>query len=94
MKYSNKNVRRQDRLLDESLAKKILENGEYAVLSMLAENESAYGIPINYVWDGKKSIYLHCAKEGRKLRGLDINNKVSFCVVGSTNVISNKFTTE
>ena len=94
MKYSNKNVRRQDRLLNEESAKQLLEAGEYAVLSMLAEDGSAYGIPINYIWDGNKSIHLQCAKEGRKLRSLDINNKISFCVVGSTNVISNKFTTE
>jgi nitroimidazol reductase NimA-like FMN-containing flavoprotein (pyridoxamine 5'-phosphate oxidase superfamily) len=91
--FDNSKVRRQDRLLDETTARHILENGEYGVLSMLTEESEAYGIPINYVWDGKQSIYLHCAKEGRKIRNIAFSNNVSFCVVGKTDVVSNKFTT-
>jgi uncharacterized protein len=94
MKYSNTNIRRQDRLLTEESAKQLLKAGEYAVLSMQAEDGGVYSVPINYVWDGTESIYLHCAKEGRKLRCIDLCNKVSICVVGKTNVISDKFTTE
>lgn len=94
MKYSNSNVRRSDRLLDETLAKKLLDTGEYGVLSMYCEEMGAYGIPINYVWDGKESIYLHCAPEGQKLQCIDGNNSVSFCVIGETCVISDKFTSE
>jgi nitroimidazol reductase NimA-like FMN-containing flavoprotein (pyridoxamine 5'-phosphate oxidase superfamily) len=93
MVYNNEKVRRQDRLLSETTARHILENGEYGVLSMLTEEGEAYGIPINYVWDGEQSIYLHCAKEGRKIRNIAFNKNVSFCVVGKTNVVSNKFTT-
>jgi nitroimidazol reductase NimA-like FMN-containing flavoprotein (pyridoxamine 5'-phosphate oxidase superfamily) len=93
MEYNNEKVRRQDRLLDETTARHILENGEYGVLSMLTEEGEAYGIPINYVWDSKQSIYLHCAKEGRKIRNIAFSKNVSFCVVGKTNVVSNKFTT-
>ncbi len=61
---------------------------------MYSEETGIYGIPINYVWDGTESIYLHCAPEGRKLQCIDKNNSVSFCVVGKTSVISEKFTTE
>ena len=93
MKYSNKNVKRQDRLLDEKSAKKILANGEYGVLSMLTNENKAYGIPINYVWNTKHSIYLHCALDGRKIESIDLHNKVSFCIIGKTKIISNKFTT-
>lgn len=92
--YSNKEIRRQDRLLDEDSAVNLLKNGEYGVLSMRDGGKEAYGVPINYVWDGDKSIYLHCAPEGRKLRCIDENHNVSFCVVGKTNVISEDFTTE
>lgn len=93
MNYNNENVRRQDRLLDETEAEALLQTGEYGVLSMVTEENSGYGIPINYVWDGHASIYLHCAPEGRKLLAITRNNNVSFCVVGQTNVVSNKFTT-
>ncbi|MDY0360871.1 MAG: pyridoxamine 5'-phosphate oxidase family protein [Desulforegulaceae bacterium] len=94
MKFSNSDIRRQDRLLDEKRAVELLLNSEYGVISMASESNSIYAVPINYVWDRKNSIYLHCAKEGRKLRCMDLNPKVSFCIVGNTNVLSSKFTTE
>lgn len=94
MVYSNETVRRQDRLLPENEAIELLVNGEYGVLSMQAENEGGYGIPVNYVWNGKASIYIHCAPEGEKLRNLTACNKVSFCIIGATKVISDKFTTK
>ena len=94
MKYTNETVRRQDRTLDEERALEILEKGEYGVLSMKSEDgESAYGIPLSYVWDRQHSLYVHCAPEGRKLACIDACPKVSFCVVGRTNVIAEKFTT-
>ncbi len=94
MKYSVNNVRRQDRLLTEDLAIALLETGEYGVLSMQSEDGGGYGLPISFVWDKDQNIYLHCALEGRKLKLIEKCNKISFCVVGKTNVISNKFTTE
>ena len=93
MKFSNTDIRRQDRLLDEDSAHLLLKKGEYGVLSLLSNN-IPYGIPISYAWDDNNSIYLHCAPEGRKLICIDENENVSFCVIGRTNVISEKFTTE
>lgn len=94
MNYSNSNVRRQNRLLVEQPAQRLLIKGEYGVMSMHGENGGVYAVPISYVWDGNNSIYFHCAHEGRKLRCIDSNNLVSFCIVGGTKVISEKFTTE
>lgn len=94
MKYNNQPVRRQDRLLSEENAIILLCNGEYGILSMQAEEGGGYGIPVNYVWDNAGAIYIHCAPEGEKLRNLQACNKVSFCVVGNTFVVSDKFTTE
>lgn len=93
MKYNNTKVRRQDRLLEESAAIQLLKCGEYGVLSMVAAGNTAYGIPISYVWDGKGALYVHCAPEGEKLLNISQNNAVSFCIVGRTQVISDKFTT-
>lgn len=97
MIYDNSNVRRKDRLLEENDAKDLLRRGEFGVLSMVEERGgegAGYGIPINYVWDGEGSVYFHCAPQGYKLECLARNPKASFCVVGRTNVISDKFTTE
>lgn len=93
MKYTNEKVRRQDRLLAEASALDLLAIGEYGILSMSTPDGEAYGIPINYAWDGKSAIYLHCAPEGEKLCHIGANPRVSFCVVGKTQVISDKFTT-
>ena len=67
MKYNNDNVRRQDRLLEEDRAYALLREGEYGVLSMTTPTGGAYGIPLNFVWDGQENIYIHCAPQGRKL---------------------------
>ena len=82
MTYDNDQVRRQDRLLDESSAMDLLRRAEWGVLSMRDADGAPYGVPVNYVWDGNHSIYIHCAPEGRKLRCLDQDARVSFCVVG------------
>lgn len=92
MNYNNQPIRRQDRLLSETEATALLKNGEYGFLSLVSENNSGYGIPLSYAFEEDK-IYFHCAPEGEKLRALAQNNRVSFCVVGTTKVISNKFTT-
>lgn len=96
MKYNNDFVRRRERLLEENEATELLRNGEYGVLSMIENRNgepAAYCIPINFMWDGENAIYFHCAPEGHKLNCLQENDKVSFCVIGRTNVISHKFTT-
>jgi len=94
LKYITEDIRRQDRLLDETRAIEILKSAEYGVLSLSDEDGQPYGIPVNYVWDGDNKIYIHCAPEGKKLRILEKNNKISFCVVGRTNLLPSKFTTE
>ena len=48
--YTNEQVRRQDRLLDENLADELVRKGEYGVLSMVTPEGEGYGIPVNYVW--------------------------------------------
>lgn len=96
MEYYNKDIRRQDRLFSEEEARKLLRSGEYGVLSMVdgtGDEAVAYGVPVSYVWDGGDAVYVHCAKEGRKLRCISENARVSFCVVGQTRVIPDKFTT-
>ncbi len=94
MKYINDTIRRQDRLLDEQRARELLSTAEFGVLSMVDDGEQAYGIPVNFIWDGGDKIYIHCAPEGRKLRALANHPKVSLCVVGNTHLMPRNFTTE
>ena len=61
---------------------------------MIDENGLPYGIPVNYVWDEKDSLYIHCAPEGRKLRAIAAHPEVTFSIVGNVNLQPSKFTTE
>jgi nitroimidazol reductase NimA-like FMN-containing flavoprotein (pyridoxamine 5'-phosphate oxidase superfamily) len=90
-----KTIRRQDRLLEESKMQELLRTAEYGFLSLgTSENGYAYGIPISYAYDEEnKALYFHCAPEGHKLENMKANNQVSFCVVGKTQPIPEKFTT-
>ena len=94
MKYVNDTVRRKDRLMEESRALELLKTSGFGVLSMVDTDGSGYGIPLNFVWDGNHSIYIHCAPEGRKLRALEQNPMVTFCIIGNVKLLSRHFTTE
>lgn len=85
-----KEMRRKDRSIDKEQAVELLKKGQYGVLSTVGENGYAYGVPLNYVYHGG-NIYFHCAVEGHKLDNIAHNNKVSFCVVGDTEPIPDKF---
>ncbi len=87
-----KPLRRDDRRLDASAAMALLKRGEYGILSTSDKNNRPYGIPVNYVMM-EEHIYFHCATEGQKLENITANNGVSFCVVGKTELIPEKFST-
>ena len=85
-------VRRSDRRLGEAEARAILERGAYGVLSTVAPDGAPYGVPLSYCVAGG-AIYLHGALEGRKLDHLAREPRVSFCVVGATEVLPEEFGT-
>ena len=85
-------MRRPDRAIPDSEARTILEQGEYGVLSTVSVAGQSYGVPVSYACTDE-AIYFHCALEGHKLENLSSNNKVSFCVVGRTQVLPAKFAT-
>ena len=85
-------IRRKDRTLDNEAARYLLETGEYGFLSMCTPEGYGYGIPLNHVVEDD-SIYFHCAPEGHKIDAIRANGRVSFCVVGQTQVIPGQFTT-
>ncbi len=62
----NKPLRKQDRKLSDEESLDILRKGEYGVLSMCTDDNSGYGIPVNYTLQNN-AIYIHCAMEGSKI---------------------------
>lgn len=80
MSAPNHPIRRRDRALDTEAALEILRRAEWGVLATVDAEGWPYAVPLNHVLvDG--ALILHCAQEGHKLRNLEINAKVSYCVV-------------
>jgi nitroimidazol reductase NimA-like FMN-containing flavoprotein (pyridoxamine 5'-phosphate oxidase superfamily) len=88
----NREMRRQERVLDESRMKELLLTGEYGVLSTTSIDGFAYGIPLSYAYQNE-IIYFHSAMEGHKLDNITAYPLVSFCIVGNTEVAPSAFTT-
>jgi nitroimidazol reductase NimA-like FMN-containing flavoprotein (pyridoxamine 5'-phosphate oxidase superfamily) len=86
-------MRRSDKALPNDDIVRILQEGEYGVLSTVDEAGQPYGVPLNYSLKDN-CLYFHCALEGHKLDNLFANEKTSFCVVGRTRVIPAEFTSE
>lgn len=88
-----KKVRRKDREIGTHEAIELLSNCEYGVLSTVGKDAQPYGVPLSYAYKNN-CIYFHCALDGHKIENIKENSKVSFCVVGNTNVLPDKFSTE
>ena len=86
-------VRRSDREITKIQALEVLKTAEYGVLSTVGPDNQPYGVPVSYCLLGE-SIYFHCAVEGHKIDNFSCNQRVSFCVVGNTRVLPEKFSTE
>lgn len=86
-------MRRKDRQMTDEEARKILEEGLYGILSTVDKDLQPYGIPISYVLVNG-SIYIHGTNAGgHKYINIEGNNRVSFTVVGKTQVLPDKFST-
>jgi len=86
-------IRLNDRVVDDEKAVEIIKNGSYGVLSTIGEDGYPYGVPLNYTYFNN-CICFHCAQEGHKLENIDYNRKVSFCVVTKSEVLGNEFDTD
>lgn len=88
-----RSIRRSDREITAQEARTLLDSAEYGVLSTVGGDCQPYGVPLSYVHKNG-GIYFHCAVSGQKLDNIESNPKVSFCVVGKTKVLPDKFATE
>ena len=87
-----KSMRRVDRQMAETEAKKLLGRGEYGILALIDEDGRPYGVPLNYVY-ANDAVYVHCALQGKKLSAIASNPQACFTVVGNTQVLPDKFAT-
>lgn len=86
-------VRRKDREIEAHEAIELLSKCEYGVLSTVGDDGQSYGVPLSYAYKNR-CVYFHCALDGHKIDNIEHNAHVSFCVVGKTKVLPEKFATE
>ena len=74
-------MRRKDReIIDETAIRSILDRAKVLHLAMI-DGDRPYVVPLHYGYtltDGRLTLYLHSAKEGRKLDVLRQNDRVAF----------------
>lgn len=74
-------------------AVRILNNCTNGILSLVDADGTPYGVPISYVYDGDKHLYLHSAACGRKIDCINSESRCSFCVVAQDTIVPEEFTT-
>lgn len=94
MQYDSSSLRRNERALTEETARQLLQHGSYGILSLQEPEGGAYGVPLHYAWDNHRQLYMHAARQGHKLACLAACNRVSFCIVGTTHVLPEHFSTQ
>ena len=73
-------TRRELRVTDENQIRHILDTSRVLHLGLAVDNEP-YVVPMNYGYtmeDGKLTVYLHCAHQGKKLDMIRANPRVFF----------------
>jgi len=85
-------MRRKKQLLPEAETIEILQSCTSGVLAVTGDNGYPYTVPLSFAYqDGK--LFFHFAKAGHKLDGIARNDKVSFCVIKTDDVVPQTFTT-
>ena len=84
-------MRRKDReITDETAIRAILDKAQVLHLAMI-DGDRPYVVPLHYGYsliDGQLTLYLHSAKEGRKLDVLQKNGRVAFVLETDVSSIS------
>jgi len=86
-------LRRKDRAIPEAQAKALLSKAEYGILSTVSVDGQPYGVPLNFCIV-ENFLYFHHAIEGHLIDNIENNPSASFCIVGATEVMPEKFGTK
>lgn len=86
-------MRRFKQQLPDNEVRQIVAEASNGVLSLSGADGMPYGVPMSFVYDGRQSIYFHCAREGRKMDCVRHCDRASFCIVAQDDVQPAEFTT-
>lgn len=88
----HKEMRRKDKALTRDQALALLASEDTGVLATTGDDGYPYAVPLNYACHDN-GIYFHCALKGHKIDNMEFNPRVSFCVVGHSELIPQEFST-
>lgn len=74
---------------NKEVIKKLLDECEYGTLSLISEGKP-YGVAVNFVYFNER-IFIHGAKEGKKVQAIHSTPYASFLVVKSFSLIPSHF---
>ncbi len=83
-------MRRKDKQVSTEQALEWLKNGSSGVLSLVDENGKPYCVPVSYVYHAD-AIWIHCAREGKKIDCIANSDDVCFCVFSDHGPIPEKY---
>lgn len=86
-------MRRKDRQLTAEETMAIIKENKYGILSTICEDGYPYGLPISYVYDEGKLYFHHTAHQGQIGENIKGEVKACFTVVGNTELLPAKFST-
>jgi uncharacterized protein len=87
-----RDMRRTRQLLSEAETIAMLESCSSGVLAAQGDDDYPYAAPLSYAYEDGK-LFFHSAKSGHKIDAIARNDKVSFCVIATDDVVQETFTT-
>ena len=91
---TKREMRRKDRQLSPKEAEEVLSAGKYGILSIICEDGCPYGLPLSYAYDDGKLYFHHTAEPGLLNDSVSGEVRACFTVVGSTELLPEKFSTK
>ena len=86
-------MRRFKQQISEEESNEILKRATNGVLCLTDISDRPYGVPLSFIYDSHRSIYFHCAKEGRKIECIKRNPYACFTIIDQDEIHPEKFTT-
>lgn len=86
-------MKRAEKAIELVEIQELLDKADEGVLATIGADGYPYTTPLNYVYKND-ALYFHCAVTGHKIENMNFNPKVSFCVVGETEVLAKEFSTK
>ncbi len=85
-------MRRHKQEMSAERSEAVMKKCTAGTLAVHGDDDYPYSVPVSYCYEEGK-IYFHCAAEGHKLDSIRRNEKVSFSVIETNDIVQEEYTT-